>query len=101
MSSYQDLDFRYGNEVQSPGDFKTPRANSDRPYKLGVTFLLVAVTEKVFVFGQAGNVTGSVMSELFGSRQERNSGRAVPGDIGVVRLVGRTLENRDGSDVLK
>lgn len=101
LSSYPDLDFRYGSEVQSPADFNRPRVNSDRPYKLDVVYLLVSATDKVFVFGQVGNATGSVMSDLFGGGRTRQAGRSVPGDVGVIQLVSRTLENRDGSELLR
>jgi hypothetical protein len=101
LASYPDLDFRYGNEVQSPSDFKRPRVNSDRPYKLDVVYLLVSVTDNAIIFGQAGNATGSVMSDLFGGGKERQAGRSVPGNVGVIQMVSRTLENRDGSNLLK
>lgn len=101
LSAYDGLDIRYASEVQSPADFKQPRVNSDRPYKLGVVFLLVGVTDKVFVFGQCGNAKGAVMSDLFGGTKSRQAGRSIPGDVVVIQLVSRTLEDNTASDMLK
>ena len=52
ISSYQDLQFRFGNEVMSPADLRTPRDNLEKPRRLDVVYLLVSGTEKVFVFAQ-------------------------------------------------
>lgn len=101
VSAYDGLELRYGNEVQSPSDFERERVNSDRPFRLGVVYLLVGVTDKVFVFGQCGNATGNVMSTLFGGGDDRQAGRSVPGDVGVIQLVSRTLEDRTAVDLLK
>ena len=37
---------------------------------------------------------------MFGGNS-RQDGRSTPGDVGVIQLVSRTLENRDGSELLK
>ncbi|MCA1589511.1 MAG: hypothetical protein LC730_07220 [Acidobacteria bacterium] len=101
VSSYSDLEFRFGNEVMSPADLKRPPDNLERPRRMGVVYLLVAATDQVFVFGQAGNATGNVMSNLLGNAESRQAGRSMPGDIAVIQLVSRTLENKDGADLLK
>ena len=101
LSSYPDLDFRFANEVMSPADFKNPRDNSDKPQRLDVVYTLISVTDKVFVFGGVGNATGNVMSTLFGGTATRQSGRSTPGKMYIIQLVSRTVENKDGSDLLK
>jgi len=100
ISSYDDLEFRFANEVMSPGDFKNSRDNTDKPRRMDVVYVLVSLTDKAFVFGGVGNAVGSVMSEMFGG-MNRQSGRSTPGDMYVIQLVSRTLENKDGSDLLK
>ncbi|MEJ7847907.1 MAG: hypothetical protein WKF92_07475 [Pyrinomonadaceae bacterium] len=79
ISSYEDLEFRFANEVMSPADFKNSRENSDKPKNMAAVYILVSVTDNAFVFGGVGNSTGNVMSTLFGNPDTRQSGRSVPG----------------------
>lgn len=101
IGSYDGLSFRFANEVMSPSDLESPRDNLEKPQNLGSSYVLVAANKKVFVFGGVGNATGSVMSGLFGNATSRQSGRSVPGNVQVIQLVSRTLENKDNVDILK
>jgi len=100
ISSYSDVEFRFGNEVMSPADFKSPRDNSGKPTRLDAFYELVGLTDKVCIFAGVGNATGSVMSGMFGGTA-RQSGRSTPGDVKMIQMISRTLENRDGHELLK
>lgn len=99
IASYKDLDFRFANEVMSPGDFKNARNTDDKPAKMASVYGLVSVTDKVVVYGLVSNATGSVMSGMFGG-MTRQTGRSTPGKIISIQLISRGLE-RTGSELLK
>lgn len=101
LSAYGDVEFRFANEVLSPNDFKTPRNTDDKPVKLGTVYNLVAVTDNVIAEVTVGNVAGNVMSSLFGDSTVRQQGRHTPGNVIVILLISRKLENKDGVDLLK
>jgi hypothetical protein len=96
--AYQNLELRLANTVLTPSDFNKPQDN-EKPFKFGAWYQLVGVTDKTFVFMGVGNGVGSVGSTMFSGMGR--SDRSLPGDVKMIQLVSRTLENRDGVDVLK
>ena len=101
IASYSGVECRFGNEVMSPTDFKQPRDNTDKPQRLAAFYDLIGATDKVIIFGGVGNATGSVMSGMFGGTSARQGGRSTLGDVKIIQMVSRTLENKDGSHLLK
>jgi hypothetical protein len=101
IASYSDVEFRFANEVMSPADFKNPRDSTDKPRKLSTFYELVGATKDVIIFAGVGNAMGSVMSGIFGNADSRQAGRATPGDVKIIQMVSRSLENKEGSDLLK
>lgn len=99
LSAYPDLEFRFADEVLTPADFKSPRRD-DTTKSLGVYYVLIGLNDSTFVFTGVGNATGSVASTMFGG-MGRKASRSVAGDVKVIQLVSRTLENKEGVDLLK
>lgn len=99
-SAYEDIQFRFADEVLSPADFKSP-PNDEKTKSLGVYYVLIGLNTDAFVFGGVANVYGNVASTMFGGAAARKSGRSIAGDVKTIQLVSRTLENKDGVDLLK
>ena len=100
VGSYEDLEFRFADEVLSPADFKTSR-DTDKPGRLGAIYVLVSVKDNVMVFALVGNAAGDMMGTLFGGPAMRKTGRKIAGDVKIIQLISRSLENKDGSELLK
>jgi hypothetical protein len=68
------------------------------PKNYPVTYYLIAVTDKAFLSALVDN--SSVGAILFGSRSADDR-TGFPGKVKIIQIISRTLENREGSDVLK
>jgi len=89
-----DLEFRFSKDVKTPNDFKNIR-DEQKNRKLGAWYELAGISEKVFVFAGIGNAFGSVADSF---SLENNSN--LTGDVKLIFLVSRTLENKDNVDIL-
>lgn len=69
------------------------------PKKYPLTYHLIAVTDKTFISAFVDN--GGVQSILFGTSRGSTGNGAFPGNAKTIQIISRSLENREGADVLK
>lgn len=76
--------------------------NQDKDYatKYPTVYNLVAKSEKTFIVALVTNNSfGSILKDVTVGARDKEG--AFPGKVAFVEILSRTLENRDGADVLK
>lgn len=84
--------------AMSPRDFERNQGKV-YPKSFPTVYYLVGVSEKSFVSGMVGNASfGSILGKSMGVPDQPGN---FPGKVEYIDLISRTLENRDGADILK
>lgn len=84
--------------AMSPADYERNQGNI-YPKSYPTVYYLAGVSEKSFVSAMVSNSSfGSVFAKSMGIPDQPNS---FPGKVEYIDLISRTLENRDGANILK
>ncbi|MDQ3322933.1 MAG: hypothetical protein M3525_10980 [Acidobacteriota bacterium] len=87
------------DQAFSPGDFSRDGSGNIYARNYPTVYFLIGQSEKSFVLGMVGNSSfGSVLKKTMGVP---DSTLSYPGKVLVVELISRTLENKQGIELLK